>query len=298
MAHYFPERRMVRELFEIPIQENKIKVQCAIFERWEFRKGFDCKCGHKTSLKLGKTEGVSSTVSATIEGSIENTLGPAGLIQLKTSLKGTLGAAVNWTQTQTEELMYECDPPKCGACDLSIYQLMRDYELAIYRRGGIFKSGVWDKKFGGSIPEQIGRYTEVPDCVERYEKCPCPPAESKADYDGRVSIDFGNVCILAPYRLTTKGIDIRLARLVVSFPFYEYHTAVGALETALKMSFQRSFLPSEAIFLGNLEGDSFEADVRIYRDPGASTSDLAEILLQGSPSVKQITHQEEEVELS
>src|SRR5205814_4535455 len=83
----------------------------------EFRKSFNCTCGHKTSMKLSKTEGVSTKISAMIETSVEGALGAAGLAQLKSSIKATLGAEVNWSESRTEELNFECDPPKCGSCD-------------------------------------------------------------------------------------------------------------------------------------------------------------------------------------
>ncbi len=284
MAEYYPGRRTIRTVFEIPIQKDKIKVLCAIYERWEFRRGFDCKCGNKVTLKLAKTEGLSAGASATLQGSIESSLGVSGIASLKTSLQATVGITVNWSQSQTEEFTYECDPPRCGTCDITIYQLIREYDLSIYKRGGLFKNGVWDRKTGASIPELTGYYTEVTDRVEQSEKCKCPPAETKADYDGRVSIDFGSICLLAPYRITSKGIDIRIARQVISFPFLEYHTAVSSLETGLRMRFEGSFLPAETIFYGRLEGDSFEAIVRVYRDPGSSTSLLPEIVIEGSPS--------------
>jgi hypothetical protein len=299
MAHYFPDRRIIRELFKIDIVPNKLYVQCAIYERFEFRKSFNCTCGHKTSMKLSKTEGVSTKISAIIESSVEGALGVSGLAQLKSSIKATLGAEVNWSESRTEELNFECDPPKCGSCDLTIYQLMREHELAIYKKGGgIFRPEFWDKKWSGTIPEEVGSYAEVPDCLEWDEVCKCPPKQLNADYDGRVSVDFGDVCILAPYKFTEEGIKIRLAKLVISFPFYKYAEAVATLQTGLKMTFQRSFLPQEALFLGDLHGESFVGDVRFYRDPGAATQPLEENLLKGSPSVEQIPHLEPAKEFS
>lgn len=284
MAEYYPERRLIRQLFEIPIVTDKVKVMCAIYERWDFRRAFDCECGNKVTLKLIKTEGLSAAASAALQGSIESSLGVAGFASLKTTLQATVGITVNWSQVQSEEFTYECDPPKCGKRDISIYQLIREYDLAVYKRGGLFKAGVWDRNGGASIPELTGYYTEVTDCIEWSKSCKCPPQETRADYDGRVSVDLGNISILAPYRLTIKGIDIRIARNVISFPFFAYHEAVGSLESGLKMNFRRNWLPSETIFLGRLEGDTFEAVVRIYRDPGLSPSTLPEIILEGSPS--------------
>lgn len=284
MAEYYADRRLIRELFEIPIVPDKIKAMCAIYERWEFRRGFDCKCGNKVTLKLVKTEGLSATASATLQGTIESSLGVSGFASLKASLQATLGLTVNWSQAQTEEFTYECDPPECGSCDIAIYQLVREYDLAVYKRGGFFKTGIWDRKGGASIPELTGFYTEVTDRIEQDEKCKCSPREVRADYDGRVSVDFGNICILAPYRLTQTGIDIRIAKQVISFPFFEQHKAMDLLETGLRMNFQREWLPAESIFYGKLEGDVFEAVVRIYRDPGSFGLPLPEGTLEGSPS--------------
>jgi hypothetical protein len=299
MAHYFPDRRIIRELFKIDIVPDKLYVQCAIYERFEFRANLPCTCGQKTSKKFSKTQGVSTKISATIATFVEGSLGVAGLAQLKTSIQATLGAEVNWSESRTEETNFECAPPKCGSCDLTIYQLVREHELAIYRKGGgIFRPGFWDKKWSGTIPEEVESYAEVPDCLEWDDKCKCPPRHLNADYDGRVSVDFGDICILAPYKFTDEGIKIRLAKLVVSFPFYKYADAVTTLLTGLTMTFQRSFLPKEALFLGNLQGESYAANVRFYRDPGAATQPLEENLLKGSPSVEQIPHHEPTKEFS
>ncbi len=284
MAEYYADRRLIRPLFEIPIVPDKIKVMCAIYERWEFRRGFDCKCGNKVTLKLVKTEGLSAGASATLQGSIESSLGVSGLASLKTSLQANVGLTVNWSQAQSEEFTYECDPPACGSCDILIYQLVRDYDLSIYKKGGLFKASIWDHKAGAAVPELTGFYTQVTDRVEWSEGCKCPAKETRADYDGRVVVDFGNICVLAPYRLTAHGIDIRIAKRVISFPFLAYAKAVGSLETGLKMNFRREWLPDEAIFFGKLQGSTFEAVVRIYRDPGTLGATLPEIILEGSSS--------------
>jgi len=103
MAGYYPERRLVREIFEIPIEKDKTKVMCAIYERWNFLGHFDCKCNNKSVMKFGKTEGLSVGANATFQGSIEKTLGVPGVASLKASLTATVGITVNWTQSKTEE---------------------------------------------------------------------------------------------------------------------------------------------------------------------------------------------------
>jgi hypothetical protein len=284
MAQYYPERRLIRELFEVPIERDKTKVMCAIYERWNFTGHFDCKCNSKNTMRHSKTEGLSVGANATFQGSIEKTLGVPGVATLKASLTATLGITVNWTLSETKELITECTPPKCGSCDIAIYQLIREYDLAIYRRGGFFKDNQWDRKWGGLLPEEINSFTQLADCVEQDPSCKCPPQQTKADYDGRVTVDFGNVCILAPYRLTPKGVDIRIARQVISFPFYAYHENVAALQTGLMMNFAREWLPAETVFYGELNGAVFPAVVQIYRDPGSFGSHLPEQILEGSPS--------------
>jgi len=134
------------------------------------------------------------------------------------------------------------------------------------------------------LPEEVRSFTQLADCVEQDPSCKCPPQPAKADYDGRVTVDFGDVCLLSPYRLTPKGIDIRIARRVISFPFASYHQDAASLELGLRMNFQREWLPSETLFYGGLKGSVFPAIVRTYRDPGSFGSHLPEHILEGSPS--------------
>lgn len=146
---------------------------------------------------------------------------------------------------------------------------------------------MWDRKWAYIVPEETGSYAGVPDFVEWDERCKCS-LRASPDFDGRLSVDLGTLSLLLPYQLTPDGIKIRISNLVVSFPFFKHSAAVGALEHGLNITVERSFLPPALVFLGSLEGMTFEADARIYRDAGTKSSETAEPRLVAHPSIEDI----------
>src|ERR1035437_9331717 len=287
MAHYFGDRRKIRDTFWVVMKSGREKIECTIFERWAFEKSEVCYCGVEGTIKVSKSRGISQTTSTTIESTIEGSIGPLGLAQLKSAIKTSLGCEVNWRKAESEEASFPCKPPKCGRSETTIYQLIRDYELAGYSRGFLFRKNVWDRKWAYIVPEETGSYAGVPDFVEWDERCKCSPRASP-DFDGRLSVDLGTLSLLLPYQLTPDGIKIRISNLVVSFPFFKHSAAVGALEHGLNITVERSFLPPALVFLGSLAGMTFEADARIYRDAGTKSSETAEPRLVAHPSIEDI----------
>ena len=268
MPHYFPDRRKVRDLFWIPLKSKREKVSCAIYERWQFRKSVTCYCGAIGTVTYSKSKGVSETVSETLEHTIESSIGPVGIASVKAAIKQSISHQVNWSKTETEQASFPCNPPKCGRSETTIYELFREYELALYRRGWMpFRDEVWDRKWSYTVPEETGSYVGVPDTVEWDPLCRC---ETKAspEYDGRLSIDLGSLSLLVPYKQTTNGMDVRISNLVISFPFHDYKRALYGLEHGLNLPIRREFLPDALIFMGGLQGESWEANARVYKDEG------------------------------
>src|SRR5258706_14712983 len=116
--------------------------------------------------------------------------------------------------------------PKCGKDELTIYQLVREYELSYFRRGSWpFRSNVWDHKWTKTIIEETEKYDSIPDKTEYDERCGCETKESP-DYDGRLCFDFDNLSLRVPYKLTLEGFNVRIAEHVISFTFSDYAAGV------------------------------------------------------------------------
>ncbi len=283
MAAYYTGHREIRKPFWIDIEKDKLKVQCAIYERWQFRESGTCYCGKSAPVKYSKQNGISETTSRTIKATIETTLGLGGVAQLKSGIEGALGHEINWSQGETREFSSECTSPQCGRSELAIYELVRDYDLVIYRRGfHIFRSNVWDIRPPCTITEMTGRYAAV-ECehVEWDESCHCPLPEREGDYDGRLSIDLGALDILAAYGIEGGRLKVRIMDKVVTFPLHDPARAAASLQRGVRITIESSFLHPALMFFGDIpDGASLDAAARIYRDAGTSAGELPEIFLQ------------------
>lgn len=269
MSEYYVGRRKVQDAFWIELAKDA-KARCTIFERWAFEKGGSAFCGVPGHIKIGRTEGRSISVSSSVEASIESSVGAAGLFNLKSGIKSMSGFEVNWNQGKSEEVGYDINPPKCGCTKLAIYQNVRDYELQVYRLGGpIFRKKVWDMVWANTVVEELGDYAGIPTTQEWDENCKCDLRPALPEFDGRLSLDLGAVNLLVPYKIAEKELKIRIERLNVAFPVYNYSSALVQLHgRGLMLTLQRAFIPSIFLFLGKVEGETFQANARIYSDPG------------------------------
>ena len=249
------------------LRSGKEILQCTIFERWiDTDSGCAVHCGDEATAEAEKTTGISEKSVETIEASVESSIGITGLAQLKSQLKGVLGYEVNWNKSVTTKMTYPCKAPKCGSYELTIYQLVRDYELTYFRRGSWpFKSDVWDRKWTKTITEETEKYDAVPDRREYDERCQCSPKDSP-DYDGRLCFDFGDLSLRVPYKLTPEGFTVRLAEHVVSFTFTDYSAGIRRLDDKLNISVPTKVIPEPLLFLSGIEGAEIEATVYKYVD--------------------------------
>jgi hypothetical protein len=125
MTEYFTGRRKVRDSFAAAVSPGKLRVDCTVYERWEFRMEGLCSCGDTPPVEYEKTQGVSETRSTTVERSVEALVGAAGLLQIKGAPRESLGVEVNWSGSATEKFSDVCKAPKCGRAALVIYQRVR-----------------------------------------------------------------------------------------------------------------------------------------------------------------------------
>ncbi|MGA8940259.1 MAG: hypothetical protein WB439_13940 [Acidobacteriaceae bacterium] len=276
MAEYFPGRRLVRNRFAAVVFPGKLRVDCTIYERWEFRIEGSCSCDHEAPVEYEKTRGVSKTSSVTVEKTLEALVGAPGLMQIKGALRESLGVEVNWSGSETERFSDVCKAPKCGRATLVIYQLVREYELLIWRRGQYpYGPNVW-KQNAELVSENVSSYTAVPETTRWDKRCGCDEVASP-EFDGRLSIDMGELCLLVPYKIQPEVLQVQIANIGVSFPFMQ---AEGAqqLEMGLRLPMERRFLSPALQFFANLSSESLEVEAHIFREQPPADRELVPLI--------------------
>lgn len=270
MALYFPGRREVGKKIELELDSGKGRLEYSIFEYWlDNVPGCTIYCGAEANAEIVRTVGLTTKSTETLETAFESSIGVAGLAQLKSSLRKTLGQEVTWTHSVSTKMTFPCKAPECGKYELTIYQLMRELEVSYFRRGSwLFKSDVWDRKWTKTIIEETEKYDAIPDKTEYDERCSCQAKETPG-YDGRLCFDFGNLSMRVPYKLTSEGLKVRIAEYVISFSFSDYIWGLRGLDRRLSISVATEVIPAALRFLGGIDGEEAEASVYKYYDPSA-----------------------------
>ncbi|HKR83308.1 MAG TPA: hypothetical protein VJS37_03980 [Terriglobales bacterium] len=267
MSHYFSDRRQILEEF-IEIN-SRWKVNYKVFKRWQLRNTQTCYCGTKGTIKFSRSRGVSQTALNSLQSAIEGSIGVAGLATIKSSVTSSLGEEVQWTRTESEEMTFECVAPECGRTELTVYELLREYEIAAAHRGVLFKSDYWDVRWRDTFYEAVGEYTGVPDSIPWDPKCKCKVSPQPPECEGRLSLDMGTVCLLVPYRMEQekKQLVVRIEKLDVHVDVHEWEEFKDDLHgKGRRLIFKRGAIPSMFRILGGLEAETISAHARVYRD--------------------------------
>jgi hypothetical protein len=141
-----------------------------------------------------------------------------------------------------------------GAGDLSAGA---EYELLIWKRGEYpYGPNVW-KQTAQTIRENISSYVGVPETVKWDKSCGCEQGASP-EFDGRLEIDLGELCMLVPYKVQAEALQVQIASIAVLFPFLQPGGA-QQLERGMLLPMERRFLSPALQFYTNLKGDSLDA---------------------------------------
>ena len=252
-AHYFAGRRRIGNPVLIQLDKNS-KLECSVYQKWiDTEQGVELACGQTDTVGFSIACGVSEKALTSLVSKIGSSLGVKDVAALSLEISETIGYEVNWSVTKTLTHSAPCTAPKCGRLTLEIQQLVREYELTLHtRRGFIFKS--WDQHPTRTIVERTEKHSLWPTSEEYDERCKDCNRPASPGYDGRLIVEAGHADLFLPYKLTSKGADVRVLNKVVSFKFAEFAAGVSQLQDGAHLLFPQDAFSSHLLFfIGRVE---------------------------------------------
>lgn len=248
MAVYFSGRR---ELGRFSMMfDNRAVLECAVFERWEdIDNSLTAWCGSEGTIEIATEVGLTERDHVTLTNTVSTSLGLEGVASLKAKVEEVVTHEVAWRVGEKITHMVKFTAPECGRSSHIVYQKVREYELAYFRRRLLRPPESWDRL----LRERTKSYDVLPDLEEYVERCGCdePVRVQQRSVWRRMIIDLGNVSARVPVRVDPDGMDVL------------FFGEVLRVETQPLDEFSAS-LPTDVVpellkVLGDLTGDAFEA---------------------------------------
>jgi len=259
MAVYFDGRKKLCQ-FSKTFELGRSKFDVTIFERWvDADSTTTARCGCPGSCKIEKSEGLSERSTNNLKGVIESEIGLKGVLNLKGHIEEMLGHEVCWNQCITNTKSFSFTAPKCGRYTLTIYKLVREYEITYSRyKRRLFEPDVWDKKWTRILYESTNTHDALPDIDEYDEICNCPESKQIV-YDGRLCFDSGRLSFRVPYRLTAHGFNAKIFDRDISYTLKgELNKRDYILNNGFESTLSMDYIPDVLIFLGDFEGEQIK----------------------------------------
>ncbi len=267
---------------------DKTKIDCQIFERWE---DIDCsttaRCGGTGTCEVIKKIGISESTEFSIKESIGAVLGVKGIAHLKSYAESALRKEVNWNSSTETKKTFPFSSPKCGLSTLSIYQLVREYELS-FTQNRTLRS---DLKWNRLIIERTNNHDAIPYIDNFDPSCNClPQLKELSIYDGLLTFDFGNVSFRAPYTRIAQGFRVNFIdkEFTVSTFLLSTTSRGGNSDTnpmdinrGFQVEVPREYIPEPLLFLSGIEAERISGTVMLYPEISAHASlyDIERLLL-------------------
>lgn len=255
MPVYFAGRRLRKE-FSTESPNGRERVAWRVFEEWrDIDQGTVARCGNPGQCKIEVAQGVTDSAFETLREVAGGTLGMKDVFSLKAEVETSLGHEVTWSVSHKVVKTFPMEPaPKCGRTSLTIYQLFRVYELTFYRRKWLsFDGNKWARLHTRTIQERTGNHDGMPDTVDWDAQCNCGRDPVERTYDGLAVIVFGPTSLRVPYRITPGGLEVQIARLIVTFPSDDLLAVARGLAAGLETEIPASVIPAPLRFLGKVE---------------------------------------------
>lgn len=274
---------------------DKTNIDCQIFERWE---DIDCsttaRCGGTGTCEVVKKVGISESTAISFKESFEAVLGVKGIAHLKGYAESALRKEVNWSASTETKKTFPFSSPKCGFSTLSIYQLVREYELTITQSRTLRSDLRWSRL----IVERTNNHDAIP-YIENFDPvCNCLPKENEESlYDGLLTFDLGDVSFRVPYKTIPQGFrascfekefTISTFRLGAISDEQENANSPKDISRGFQVEVPREFIPEPLIFLSGIEAERILGAVMLYPEipAHASLSDIERLLLDARGGFK------------
>jgi hypothetical protein len=281
MPVYFVGRRLRRE-FSTDSPNGRERVAWRVFEEWrDIDQGTVVRCGNPGECKIEVAQGVTDSAIETLREVAGGTLGMKDVFSLKAEVETSLGHEITWSVSHKVIKTFPVEPaPRCGRTSLTVYQLFRVYELTFYRKNWLsFDRDKWAKLHTRTVQERTGNHDGMPDTVDWDSQCNCGRDPVERTYDGLAVIAFGPTSLRVPYRITPGGLEVQIARSIVTFPSDDISAVARGMEFGLGTEIPASVIPAPLRFLGKIEEHS-QVSVAISRFGPDDTDDTDQGLLQ------------------
>jgi hypothetical protein len=288
MAQYFHGRREIGKFIQ-EVEDGRGRIHCVILEEWnDSDNSTTAWCGIDGTCTVEKTVGLSEKENSTLKGVIEATIGIKDVVGIKSQIEESIGREVNWTESKTTSRTFAIKAPKCGRCTLTVYNLIRIYNLTYYRKSkNPFRRDKWVWVWNRTLRERTDNHDLVPDFVPYHERCKCTDPKESPPSDGRLGFDFGGISFRVPYLLTDKGFDVQIMEKTVSLTFTDRQAMLRGLDHGFDVTLPVVYIPEPLLFLGDVTGDALEGTIKKDAEPILELS--ATVVTQVSSKIGSLT---------
>ena len=294
MAKYFDGRREIGE-FEQEVENGRGKVHCRIFEEWvDADSSTTARCGADGSCTVERMIGLSEKATSTLKGVIEASIGIKDVAGIKSQIEESIGREVNWSETKRTSKTFPIKAPSCGRSTLTIYELVRIYELSYSKKNwNILSSKKWIPGWKRTLREITDNHDGIPEFMPFDEQCNCKEQRNLPPPDGRVIFDFGLISIRVPYRLTDIGFDVQIMDKIVSLSFTDRQTMVRGLDHGFDVTLPVSYIPEPLLFLGDVTSESINGtltkeELRSLEESGTALTEIVPGMLPFKVEMKEM----------
>lgn len=263
MAKFFNGTRDIGQ-FSMDTTPGRERIECAVSEKWvDIDKSTTVRCGNAGSCDITKSIGLSQETSQTLETSIKSSIGPEAIAQLKTSVQATLGFQVNWSSNETVTKHFAYQAPPCGRLTLTIYQLMRVFNITYWRRRRWSRREVWENEWTRTLYEYTECHDGHQDSEDFDEQCKAQGCKrpDTGPSDGLLSFGIGSTNVRARYHMTVNGFEAKFGNHAVLFEFKDAAAGFQDVEEGFQVEIPSLIIPAPLRFLGNIEDNQVVASV-------------------------------------